>query len=261
MAVVAHLIALPLQIVLWYGMARLAEGPRPVFGIRPRRFAADFNAGYIAWLIFSPAAYLVNLVVVLLYVAYEGRPPEGHPIVTMLHAAGDPPRLYTLLFVQAVIVAPIGEELFFRGILQPFMADRSWGGIACFGIAATLGVLVHWPGPVSINDPAAIVSAAAPALFVAAVLPLYWAAGWLPTRLLPIHDPLARRQAARAIVGTAVLFANFHANIWPTPIALFVLALGLGWLAYRTQSVVAPIVLHMLFNAITIITLLRPAPG
>jgi membrane protease YdiL (CAAX protease family) len=55
------------------------------------------------------------------------------------------------------------------------------------------------------------------------------------------------------------LFANFHANIWPTPVALFVLALGLGWLAYRTQSVVASIVLHVLFNTITILTLLRPA--
>jgi membrane protease YdiL (CAAX protease family) len=54
----------------------------------------------------------------------------------------------------------------------------------------------------------------------------------------------------RAIVGTAALFANFHANVWPTPVALFVLALGLGWLAYRTQGVVAPTIMHILFNTV-----------
>jgi membrane protease YdiL (CAAX protease family) len=172
--------------------------------------------------------------------------------------AGSVP-LYVLLFVQAVIVAPVGEELFFRGIMQPYLTERPWGGLLGLGLAAFIGTLVHWPGHVAINDPAGVVSAAAPALFVLAVLPLYWRVdAWVPPRWLPVHDPIARRQAARAIVGTAILFANVHANVWPTPVPLFVLALGLGWLAYRTQGVVAPIVLHMLFNAIPILAMPRP---
>jgi hypothetical protein len=121
--------------------------------------------------------------------------------------------------------------------------------LACF-----VGVLAHWPGHVSIADPGSILSAAGPALFVLALLPLYWRidASCL-SRLLPVRDLAAQRQACRAIFGTALLFANFHANVWPTPIPLFVLALGLGWLAYRTQSVAAPIALHMMFNAMTFV--------
>ena len=38
--------------------------------------------------------------------------------------------------------------------------------------------------------------------------------------------------------------------VWPTPIPLFALGLSLGYLAYRTQSLVAPVVLHGLFNAV-----------
>ena len=38
--------------------------------------------------------------------------------------------------------------------------------------------------------------------------------------------------------------------VWPTPIPLFGLGLGLGWLAYRTRRLVAPVTLHVLFNAV-----------
>ena len=41
-----------------------------------------------------------------------------------------------------------------------------------------------------------------------------------------------------AIYGTSLLFAAMHSGVWPSPIALFVLGLGLGWLAYRTRSLV-----------------------
>jgi membrane protease YdiL (CAAX protease family) len=61
---------------------------------------------------------------------------------------------------------------------------------------------------------------------------------------------------ARAIYGTSALFAVFHASAWPTPIPLFVLALVLGWLAYRTQSLIGPMVLHGLFNSVTVVYLL-----
>jgi membrane protease YdiL (CAAX protease family) len=60
---------------------------------------------------------------------------------------------------------------------------------------------------------------------------------------------------ARAIYGTAALFAMFHVSAWPSPVPLFVLALGLGWLAYRTQSLIGPMVLHGLFNSVTVVVL------
>lgn len=52
-----------------------------------------------------------------------------------------------------------------------------------------------------------------------------------------------------AIVGSATLFALMH-EAWPSAVALVPLGLVLGWLAYRTQSLVPGIILHALFNAV-----------
>jgi hypothetical protein len=56
--------------------------------------------------------------------------------------------------------------------------------------------------------------------------------------------------------NTSLLFACIHTSVWPTPVPLFVLALGLGVLAQRTRSLVGPIVLHGLFNGISCVQLL-----
>jgi membrane protease YdiL (CAAX protease family) len=96
-------------------------------------------------------------------------------------------------------------------------------------------------------------------LFVAAMLPGYW--------LLPRLAGLVRNRRQRAgqtsavnvtrgIYGTALLFAAFHSSVWPTPIPLFLLALGLGYLTYRTQSLVGPLVMHALFNAVPCLLIL-----
>jgi membrane protease YdiL (CAAX protease family) len=61
---------------------------------------------------------------------------------------------------------------------------------------------------------------------------------------------------AGAIYATSLLFAAAHSFAWPTPISLFVLALGLGFLVYRTQSIVGSITLHALFNSIAVVILL-----
>jgi membrane protease YdiL (CAAX protease family) len=53
-----------------------------------------------------------------------------------------------------------------------------------------------------------------------------------------------------------VLFAAMHSSVWPTPVALLVLGLALGTLAARTKSLVGPIVVHALFNAVTCVGLL-----
>ena len=59
--------------------------------------------------------------------------------------------------------------------------------------------------------------------------------------------------ARLAIVGSAMAFALAHP--WPTPIPLFLLALVLGWLTYRTQNLVPAMVLHGLFNLLSFLVL------
>ena len=55
------------------------------------------------------------------------------------------------------------------------------------------------------------------------------------------------------------LFALVHAGVWPSPIPLFVLGLGLGWIAIRSRGVLVPIVVHGLFNAVSAVYVLRGA--
>ncbi len=243
----ANLLTLPPLVAVWWGLRTAAGGE---FGRPWSRAAADAVAGYRTWLVVTPATYTVSFVVLLVYGWVVGKQPEEHPILQSFQQGPAPLGLVLLFIAEAVVAAPVREELFFRGTLQPWLAARPWGGDFALALAGAAGVLLRLPA--ALRDPAAVLSALAPAVFVLALLPLYrlldfWAG---LARWLPLRDPATRRAAARAVFGAAAMFANFHANVWPTPVPLFVLALGLGWLAVRTQGVVAPIAMHMLFNAV-----------
>jgi membrane protease YdiL (CAAX protease family) len=61
-----------------------------------------------------------------------------------------------------------------------------------------------------------------------------------------------------AIVATSLLFTAAHAGVVPADarfalVSLFVLSLGLGWIAERTRSLTAPVALHAAFNAINVV--------
>ena len=47
----------------------------------------------------------------------------------------------------------------------------------------------------------------------------------------------------------ATLFSYFQIPFCPDPFALFALALGMGWLFYRYRTITASITLHFLFNS------------
>ena len=247
----ARVITLPLFVAAWWGLLASAGYPAAALGLYPRRAAGDAVGAYRTWLVVTPAVYGANLVVLLVYALGIGRQPEEHPILELLRQHPPAP-VIGLLVTQAVLVAPLCEELFFRGAVQPWLAARPWGGSFALILAAFVGVLQRLVPEPNFRDPSEVLSVLAPALFVLALVPLCRALDGWPglVRWLPVGDPVARRQAARAIFGTAALFANVHAAVWPSPICLFVLALGLGWLAYRTQGIIAPMVMHMLFNSV-----------
>ena len=62
--------------------------------------------------------------------------------------------------------------------------------------------------------------------------------------------------AWRAVAADAALFAAMHAQTWPSPVPLFLLALALGWVAVRTRSLVGPVLMHGAFNAVSVVYLL-----
>jgi membrane protease YdiL (CAAX protease family) len=152
---------------------------------------------------------------------------------------------WILLFFTATVAAPLHEELTFRGVLQPWLAKNRGYGLLTMFAALALGLWYRhtqlidaWPMGFS-----PVLEAAAPALFASALLPLYLLAVFFGT------------SQAAALIAASTLFACIHST-WPTPIPLFLLGLGLGTLAQRTQSLVAPVVFHSLFNSVACVQLL-----
>jgi membrane protease YdiL (CAAX protease family) len=191
----------------------------------------------VACLLLAPPAYLVLYWLEL----FSGQEPEVHPLTRII----GPQLLWfepALMVLGAMIVAPVKEEVLFRGLLQPWLAHTQTRG----RVAVIIGVglaLYQRSGQLESSWQAAdwrgLGSGLVPAAFVLAMAPGFWLLG-----------RLQRPQAAQAVLGSSLLFAAAHSAVWPTPIPLMVLALGLGWLAWRTQSLVGPIVCHALFNGV-----------
>jgi membrane protease YdiL (CAAX protease family) len=199
----------------------------------------------LAWAVLTPVVLAVHAAVTAAFTALD-LPLDEHPIIQL--GGGDP--FARLLFAtQACFAAPLVEELMFRGLLLPWVIgarERHAGGLSADPVVPraarpwlVMGTAVAYtaangkPGPV----------------IFAAVLAAGLAVLWLTVRKWKRH--------VRGIYATAALFGLIHSGVWPSPIPLFVLGLGLGWLAARTRGVFAPVIVHGLFNAVSVVFVLR----
>ncbi|MFL5330595.1 MAG: CPBP family intramembrane glutamic endopeptidase [Gemmataceae bacterium] len=224
--------------------------------ISAKRVLRNVGLGILTWSLITPAVVAIHFVVNWIW-QFAGPVPE-HALITELRLNRAETTYWALVAMEAVALAPLREELFFRGILQPWILQRRWGGDVAFALAAIAGFL--FVGDVSWK------LAIQPVIFVFVVVFTLS----LLERLLPaipmsrprwwrtLFPPLAHgiaitgAELRRGIVGVSVLFAMLHAQSWPDPIALTVLGIGLGWLAWRTQSLAAPVVCHALFNVMSL---------
>jgi membrane protease YdiL (CAAX protease family) len=237
-------LAAPFQVLTFPLLFSALSGTRPEqLGLTRRRLGRNALAGVVGVLVLSPIVFAAFW---LLQRLYGQGGVERHALETI---AQQPlfPSEWLLLLITAMIAAPVREELTFRGVLQPWLAARPWGGLVAMLGALALAVLYRWDRMLAAwpQGVGALAEAATPALVVLA--------------LLAVHGLVwrcSRTPEAPAIFGTAVLFSFIHTGVWPTPIPLLVLALGLGLLAQRTRSLVGPIVLHSLFNGISCVQLL-----
>jgi membrane protease YdiL (CAAX protease family) len=235
----ATVLAFPFQAVtiplLLYG----ASGTRPEqLGLTAGHLGRNLLAGTLGAVVLTPVVQGVNWLVKVLYLAAGAGGVQEHPL-TQVARQGPAPAEWVLLVLTAMLAAPVLEELMFRGMLQPWLAARRWGGHAAMAATLVLALLAcrGRAGP--------LLERAAPVEFVLILVPFYLAV-WRRSRT-PVPP---------AIFGTALLFAYVHVDVWPDPVALFVLALGLGVLAWRTRSLVGPILLHSLFNGVSCVRLL-----
>ena len=184
----------------------------------------------------------MNYAVIALYGSAAASNVEEHPFVQMAQQGLTPLEWFLLIFT-ATVAAPVMEELLFRGALQSWLEERTWAPHVAMGLAFLTAVAMKG------NDVATLGRRAA-ARFCCTLRRSCSSLALIVVYLVVWR--LSRGPAAPAIFAASALFAAVHSFAWPSPVALFVLALGLGWLAYRTRSLAGPIVLHSLFNAVSL---------
>ena len=264
----AAVLGFPFEVAAVLAVLHYLSGARPAdAGVTGKRWPQNVVVGYFGWLVLTPLTFGVFAAAVVLLHLLTGAEPEKHPLTLLGPGAGS--LEWTLFALQVVLTGPFIEELLFRGVLLPWLLSRRLrtkqaGPLAlvrradiCVALAFAISLLMHERGVIDgvrAQNWGEAFRSLLPALFVLLLLPLYvglpcWR--WLGRRLR-----LRSGRAGRGVIGSAALFAAVHANVWPSPVPLFVLALGLGCLAARTRSLVAPVVVHGLFNGVSAVYLL-----
>src|SRR5262249_11445229 len=154
------------------------------------------------------------------------KPTEQHPVEILLR--GRPgTETWMLVSVMTLFIGPIAEEILVRGLVQRWMtADPRTADVT---LLSSLFLAISWG--ITTDAPTGSSPALGAILFLVTVGPGYILFERLTSRWLP------RPGAARAIYASSILFAALH-DAWPSQIPLFFLSLGLGYLAYRTQSLI-----------------------
>lgn len=243
----------PFQVAAILFVLRFPSGTRLYqLGLTCQRGATNVLLGVLTWIVVTPLAYLLLYAVVWVQLALSDLPVQKHAFERL---AEQSPTVVErgLIVLIATITAAITEELVFRGVVQNWLCRLAMGGEIAGLVAVPLALIMTggqldraWADP----TPSNVLSALTPMLFVMILLPGLNGAGRLGQRWL--GHPFA----GRAIYGTSTLFVAGHSDAWPAPVPLVLLSVILGYLAFRTQSLVAPIVLHSLFNVVASVPIL-----
>lgn len=245
MRMINMILFFPLLLLLMFNVLYRFCGARLYqMGLHLNRWKENLTLGALGWAIITPTCFIVLLLVSLsFWETLWGRSSE-HPMQILLI---NDPRVFTwiLVGIMTCVIAPLKEEIVMRGIVQPYLIRNPLVSdiLVVMGIVWAFTMLMT-PGTGPDRG-----LGMGPLFFVAVVAPGYylfekWTQQW-------IKEP----GAARGIYATSLVFSAWHMAAWPTPIPLFLFSLGVGFLAYRTRSLVGPITVHALFNLTAMIKL------
>ena len=194
-------------------------------GLSLREGGRQLGVGLLAGLVAMPAIYLVQAIAVQVWSV------SAHPVQKMLESEFDP-RAADLAILTAVILAPVVEELLFRGLLQGWLTR----------------ILLRSPRRVTVNASALPDSEVDPTADAPATSPPADAPANDPAPPLVAADDVSNVISWPALILTSLLFAAVHGPQWPAPIALFVFSMILGVVYQRTGSLLSVMAMHALFN-------------
>lgn len=232
----------PVLLLMFYSMSRLCGARLYQMGLHLNRWRENFTLGVLGWIIIRPLCFIVLMIVLLSFWETLWGRASVHPMHTLLIHDN---RITTWILVGIItcIVAPLKEEILMRGIVQPYLIRNPLSSDILLVMAIVWAfTMLMTPG----SGPDRGLGMG-PLFFVAVIAPGYylfekWTQHW-------IKEP----GAARGIYVTSLIFAALHAAAWPQPVPLFFFSLGVGFLAYRTRSLIGPITVHVLFNLTTMI--------
>ena len=202
-----------------------------------RALPGDVARGAVAGVVFTPVVHAVYWLIRTLNAAAGGAERE-HPLALL--GAGKSPGEVAFFVLSVCVVVPWTEELLFRGVMLRWLGRRAANAAPVFAVALLFAG----------TEGAALNPRLAPTLFVVALAALTVAT----TRL-------RAARTVRAVLASSALFAAAHSSVWPSPVPLFVLACGLGYLTVRTGRITAAVVAHGLFNAVSTVILIRQPAG
>jgi membrane protease YdiL (CAAX protease family) len=241
----ASCLAFPFWLLSIAFVLRYVPNAPAELGLTRRHLGRNMLAGVLCWAVLTPLTLGVHVTIRLLYQYAGTGGTSDHPFTSV--ARNLAPVEWVLLVLTAMVVAPIFEELLFRGILQALFARHARGGVAAMAAAFVVTLWARW------GRIAAAFRGSEGNLLVE-LIPLGFILATVPVFL--VVWKFGRSPRAGGVYGTALLFAAVHTSEWPAPIGLFVLALGLGYLAERSRSLAGPIVIHSLFNGVSCVQLI-----
>ena len=224
------------------------------FGLESKAPGNQFALGMLSYPILAPLVFGMSMVSMLVW------KPDPHPLAKAM-MDNLTPAMVVILAVAGVVLAPLAEELMFRGVLlgwltrvvlgsKPRVEPRFLDEQSAFSVVEVEAQPELFTGPIEFeenHDPFNVYSAP-----FASIAP--------PPQLDDTYPEIAdfpRRAFTLSLANVAVslLFAGMHYKVWPTPIPIFFLSLGLGFLYQRTGGLIAPVALHMTFNGISTLLL------
>ncbi len=240
----AGFLAVPLLLLLGRTIRMAVGKDDPIVASVPSRLPANVALAVAFWFALTPIVFGVNILANWV-VTQTGDLPDRHPLVF----AGTADRTIDLLvfLLSTCVLVPLAEEFVFRGVLIPWATRKSYGPVVILAVA---GLFVA-------NDSIGHAGLRVPPLMFVAILGigLVLLYQWSKSR------PRFPIRTVAAVYSTAAFFASVHSGVWPSPVPLFFLGLGLGYLVARTRSILPAVVVHGLFNAISAILVLRGETG
>jgi membrane protease YdiL (CAAX protease family) len=221
--------------------------PPQDIGLTPRSLGRNALLGAAGCLALAPVVLAVHWLLVRLYANWPAVQAQEHQL-QRLAEQGLSPMEWALWLFTVLVAAPVLEEILFRGVLQTWFRENEYNAWAAWPLALLFALTEREEllRKTAAQGGLVFLEALAPVLFVLLLLPAFV--------VLRLRQP---RSDVPAVYASAVVFAMIHTAAWPSPAALFLLGLGLGALALRTRSLAGPIVLHSLFNGLSVLLFFR----